>query len=132
MIYSRTTTNGTVSDVCGRVEQASIDNKFGVLGQINLRAKMKEKGVDFDRDCVVIEVCNPQIANRALRTHMGVSTLLPCRISVFQEEPGSKTIHVATMKPGALLGLMTIPGLDAFASEVEATLVKIIDEVCRE
>ncbi|MBL1218080.1 MAG: DUF302 domain-containing protein [Planctomycetes bacterium] len=130
MIYSKTTSNGTVSDVCGRVEQASLDNKFGVLGRHNLREKMQEKGVAFDRDCIVLEVCNPHVASQALGVHMGVSTLLPCRISVYQEKQGSQTVHVSTMKPCALLGLMTMPGLDTFASEVEAALVKIIDEAC--
>ena len=35
-------------------------HKFGVLGVHDLRAKLAEKGVAFDRECRVFEVCNPQ------------------------------------------------------------------------
>ena len=56
---------------------------------------------------------------------MGVATVLPCRISVYED--GGKTV-IATLKPTALLGLFGAPELDPLAREVEAVLIAIIDE----
>ena len=100
--------------------------KFGVLGVHNLRQKMNEKGVPFQRDCVVFEVCNPQQASKVLEGDMSISTALPCRVSVYQE--GGKT-KIATLKPTALIGLFKNPGLESTAKEVERSLLGIMRDL---
>ena len=45
------------------LEAAVARHKFGVLGVHDLRARMVEKGVTFDRECRIFEVCNPRQAN---------------------------------------------------------------------
>ena len=56
---------------------------------------------------------------------MSVSTALPCRISVYQEN--GKTV-LATLKPTTLLAMFDVPSLQRVAQEVEDTLVKIMKE----
>ena len=101
-------------------------HKFGVLGTHNLKQKMNEKGVPFERDCLVFEVCNPQQASKVLEADMSISTALPCRVSVYQE--GGK-IKIATLKPTALMGLFQNPALRTVAVEVEKTLFEIMQEL---
>ena len=60
---------------------------------------MAKKGVEFTHECRVFEVCQPQQAKEVLEQDMSISTMLPCRISVYEEE--GKTI-LATLKPTAL------------------------------
>ena len=118
----------TLADVTKDLEQAVARHKFGVLGVHDLKAKMAEKGVPFDRECRVFEVCNPHQAKRVLEANLEISTALPCRISVYQE--GDKT-KLATIKPTTLIELFASPGLREVAREVEATLEKIMVEAAR-
>jgi uncharacterized protein (DUF302 family) len=106
-------------EVCGKY-------KFGVLGYYNLRQKLQEKGIPFDRECLVFEVCNPQQAKKVLDDNIAIATALPCRIAVYQED--GKT-HLATIKPTALLALFPNPELQPVAEEVEETLIRIMNEL---
>lgn len=110
------------------LERAVVRHKFGVLGVHDLKAKMAEKGVDFERECRIFEVCNPHQAKRVLEANLEISTALPCRISLYEE--GGKT-KLATLKPTALIGLYPSPGLKGVAEDVEATLIRIMDEAAR-
>ena len=118
---------GSVDEVCKKVEAAAVANQFGVLGSIDLKAKMNAKGVAFGPEVRVVEVCSPTHAKMALEAGMVISTALPCRISVYQE--GGK-VQVATLKPTALLDMFGKPGLTQLAQEVEAVILRIIDTAC--
>ncbi len=100
-------------------------HQFGTLGTIDLRQKMKEKGVPFEHDCVVFEVCNPKQAKAVLEGDMSVSSALPCRISVYEEK--GKTV-IATIRPTKLFALFGDSALEPVARDVEKTLVAIVDE----
>lgn len=115
--------------ICQRLPEIAQQHKFGVLATHNLREKMESKGVPFHRECRVIEVCNPQQAQEVLSQAIEISTALPCRISVYEE--GGRTI-LATIKPTALLTLFGVAGAAAAAQVVEDTMVRIMEETCRE
>src|SRR5438046_8613872 len=89
-------TRKKILDVARDLEAAAQRHKFGIMGVIDLRAKMQEKGVAYDRDCLIVEVCNPQQAKKVLENHPEISTVLPCRISLYAE--GGEVV-VATIKP---------------------------------
>jgi uncharacterized protein (DUF302 family) len=114
------------------LQQTAIDlpaaiqaNHFGLMHTHNLRETMTRKGVAFTNECLVFEVCNPQQAKKVLERDMGISTALPCRISVYEE--GGRTI-LATIRPSMLLALFQAPQLAPVAAEVEATMMKIMRE----
>ena len=119
-------TKKSVQEIEKLFPQVAAKYKFGVLGVHNLRQKMNEKGVPFDQDCMVFEVCNPQKAKSVLEGNMGLSTALPCRVSVYREEGKTK---IATIKPTTLLGLFGASGLKSVAEEVERDLFKIMDDL---
>ena len=126
MIYVKET-NGPIESVVERLEQASAANRFGVLSIHNLKEKMGAKGVDFDCECRVMEVCNPHKAKEVLEENMSISTALPCRISIYEDDA---KIKVATIRPTMLLNLFDSTELQAVAREVEDTLIRIIDTAC--
>jgi uncharacterized protein (DUF302 family) len=111
--------------VAADLEAAVTRHKFGVLGVHDLRATMAKKGVAFDRECRIFEVCNPQQAKKVLEANLEISTALPCRISIYEE--GGRT-RLATIKPTAMLALYANPELKAVAEEVEATIERIMAE----
>jgi len=118
-------TDKTVSEVAAALQAAVQANHFGVMQVHNLKETMAKKGVEFDRDCLIFEVCHPQQAKKVLDENMSISTALPCRISIYEQ--GGKTI-LATLKPTALLAMFNSPQLEGVAQEVEATIVKIMEE----
>ena len=86
---------------------------------------MTKKGVEFARECLIFEVCQPQQAKKVLDENMSVSAALPCRISVYEE--AGKTM-LATLKPTTLLAMFNAPQLEKVAQEIEVTIVKIMKE----
>jgi uncharacterized protein (DUF302 family) len=116
----------TVEQVKDRLVSSAQNNKFGVLAVHNIKEKMKEKGVDYSGECVVVEVCSPHMAKEALEALPEFSTMLPCRISVYKTQTG-KT-RVATIRPSFLVDIFKAPQLTDFGREVEEILCKIIKE----
>jgi len=114
-----------IDQVCQDLEKAVAGHKFGVLTIHNLKETMRKKGVEFDQECRIFEVCNPHQAKRVLEKDMTLSTALPCRISVFTE--GGK-VKLATLKPTALISQFNVPDLQPVAMEVEETLIQIMKE----
>jgi len=118
-------TDKSVSEAAVALHAAVEANHFGVMQVHNLKETMAKKGVEFERECLIFEVCQPQQAKRVLDQNMSVSTALPCRISIYEE--GGKTI-LATLKPTTLLAMFNAPQLEGVAQEVEHTIVKIMKE----
>ena len=114
-------------------EQASADlesavkrHGFGVLHVHDLGATLRSKGIAFDNQCKVFEVCNPGQAARVLSADMRLSMALPCRISVFTEAGRTK---IGLVKPaGMLSALSRDPALVQVAREVEEVTMKMVDE----
>lgn len=126
MVYMREA-RGSVDEVCEKLMQACSDNAFGVLGMHDLTEKLNSKGVTFHRACRILEVCNPKQARDVLEADMTISTVLPCRISVFEE---NGQVRVATLKPTALFQLFNNKEMAHVARKVEETLERIIDVAC--
>ena len=118
-------TDKTVSESAAALRAAVEVNRFGVMQVHDLKETMTKKGVEFARECLIFEVCQPQQAKKVLDENMSVSTALPCRISIYDD--GGKTI-LATLKPTTLLALFNTPQLEGVAQEVENTIVTIMQE----
>jgi uncharacterized protein (DUF302 family) len=118
-------TDKTISAAAAALEAAVKANHFAVMQVHNFKEIMTKKGVEFARECMIFEVCQPQQAKKVLEQNMGVSTALPCRISVYEEE--GKTV-LATLKPTDLLAMFNVPRLEIVARDVENTIVNIMKE----
>jgi uncharacterized protein (DUF302 family) len=118
-------TEKTVSKAAAALQAAVQANHFGVMQVHNLKETMAKKGVEFARECLIFEVCQPQQAKKVLDQNMSVSTALPCRITLYEE--GGKTI-LAALKPTTLLAMFNAPQLEGVAQEVEDSMVKIMNE----
>ncbi len=118
-------TDKTVSDAAAALQTAVQVHHFGVMQVHNLKETMTKKGVELAHECLIFEVCQPQQAKKVLDANMSVCTALPCRISVYEE--GGETI-LATLKPTTLLAMFKSPQLEGVAQEVEATILKIMEE----
>ncbi len=115
----------SVEAVGKRLEEAVKAHKFGVIAVIDLKAKMAEKGLEFQNACKIYEVCNPGQAKKVLDRQMSIATALPCRIAVYEED---SRVKVSTMLPTQILDLFEQASLGPVASEVETAIKAMIDE----
>jgi uncharacterized protein (DUF302 family) len=114
-------------------DQASADldsavgrNGFGVLHVHDLGATLRSKGIEFEEQCKVFEVCNPVQAAKVLSTDMRLNMALPCRISVFTDK--GKT-RIGLIKPVQMLSALSDEAtLLEVSQEVEAKTIKMVDE----
>lgn len=105
----KVSTNKSVSNAAAALQAAVQANHFGVMQVHNLKETMAKKGVEFEPECLIFEVCQPQQAKKVLEQNMSVSTALPCRISIYEEN--GKAI-LATLKPTTLLAMFNTPQLE--------------------
>lgn len=121
-----TTTKKSVDEIAAQLPDACTAHGFGVLGVHDLRAKLREKGQEWDTPCLVFDVCNPVQAKRVLTAQPNVSAVLPCRISAFPAEEG-KT-RLVTVRPTRMIEMFGAE-LQDVAREVEETLEAILNDV---
>lgn len=115
----------SLEEIDQRLKEAAARHKFGVIAVHDLKEKMREKGVDFEGECRIYEVCNPQQAKKVLEANGAVSTALPCRISIYRAGEVNK---LATLLPTALMKLFGSAELEPVAQEVEQVIVAMMQE----
>ncbi len=107
------------------IRDAAQRHRFGVLNVLDLRATLRNKGIDLGSEARVYDICNPQAASQALAHDPAVATLLPCRIAVYSTAAGSTLAMVHPTDLFAASGLHIDSPLPA---DVERELIAIIDE----
>jgi uncharacterized protein (DUF302 family) len=108
------------------LRDAIMSRGFGVVAVHDLRETMAKKGVDLGRACDIYEVCNPHQAKQVLDSDMSISSALPCRISVYEED--GKT-RLSTILPSLLLSVFGREDLATVAEEVSVVIQDSLHEV---
>ena len=100
-------------------------NKFGVLWELDFKDKLKEKGLEFDTNYKILEVCNPVKAKEVLIKNIEAGYFLPCKMVVYEKE-GS--VYIGMIKPTELIKMIGDKKLIAIAKDIEKVLKKSIDD----
>jgi uncharacterized protein (DUF302 family) len=99
---------------------------FGVLCEIDIKEKLKEKlGVDFV-NYLILGACNPPLAYGALQQEMNIGLLLPCNVVAYEREGG---VFVAAVDAAKMLSVVGNPALTATADQVNQKLRRVIDNI---
>jgi len=108
------------------LEAAVKRNGFGVLHVHDLGATLRGKGILFEEECKIFEVCNPKQAAKVLSADMRLNMALPCRISVFTDK--DKTM-IGLIRPAEMLAALSQDErLAQTAKEVEDKTIRMVDE----
>jgi len=115
----------SVQEVVNNIQEIASNYKFGVLHVHNVKETLNLKGVDFDKECQILDICNPNYAKQFLGEDMSLSSVMPCKITVYTDK-GETNITL-----NSLVQLVDDinPDMIDLAQEVQNTLLEIIDEV---
>tara|TARA_B100000579_G_scaffold409237_1_gene398087 strand:- start:382 stop:714 length:333 start_codon:yes stop_codon:yes gene_type:complete len=101
-----------------------MEKGFGVITEINIREKLKEKlGVDF-RDYKILGSCHPPSAFESLEVDLDVGMLLPCNFVIWDNMDGSVTI--ATLKASSLLSVLKNKELNEVGLKVDELVTSVM------
>ncbi len=114
----------SVQEVVDKILEICSNYKFGVQHIHNLRETLISKGIDFKNDCQVLDVCNPNVANEFLSTDMSLSSIMPCKISIYKED--GKTM-IALNSIVQLVDDIN-PDLIDLAQKTQKTILELIKE----
>ncbi len=99
---------------------------FGIITEIDLKEKFREKlNVDF-RNYKILGACNPEIAYKAIQLEDKIGAMLPCNV-VVQENNGE--VEISAINPLTSIGALDNSKLKDLASEVSKKLKVVIERV---
>jgi uncharacterized protein (DUF302 family) len=125
--YFAKTIDASFEDAIVKTTDALKKYGFGVLTEIRIHDKLKEKiGVDFQK-YTILGACNPPFAHKALLAENKIGTMLPCNVIVQEIAPGK--IEVAAVNPIESMKAITNPELGEVAFQVTEMLKKVIEEL---
>ena len=125
-MYYIVETEKTFAQASADLDSAVKRNGFGVLHVHDLGSTLRSKGIEFEEQCKVFEVCNPVQAAKVLSTDMRLNMALPCRISVFTDKGKTK---IGLIKPAQMLSALSQDAaLVKVSEDVETMTIQMVDE----
>jgi len=122
--YFSKTIQASFEEAIQRATDSLKTEGFGVLTEIKIHEKLKEKlGVDFQR-YTILGACNPAYAYKALQSENKIGTMLPCNVVV--QDLGDGNIEIAAVNPIESMKAIDNPELGAVATQVTEMLKRVV------
>jgi uncharacterized protein (DUF302 family) len=101
---------------------------YGVLCEIDVKAKLEEKlGVERE-PYVILGACNPPLASEALDVEPKLGVLLPCNVAIYEREGRTR---VAAVEPERMLSIVGNEELGPIATKVREDLGRVVGEIVK-
>ncbi|SEF64073.1 Uncharacterized conserved protein, DUF302 family [Caloramator fervidus] len=118
--------NKRYEDALDEIAEKLEKSKFGVIWRMNYQDKLKEKGVAYDGNFTILEVCNPYKAKEVLEKDIKIGYFLPCKIAVYEDED---KVKVGFIDPEYLIKDLNKDELKNIAKEVKEKIISIINSL---
>ena len=101
---------------------------YGVLCEIDVKAKLEEKlGVERE-PYVILGACNPPLASEGLNAEPDLGALLPCNVVIYERQGRTR---VAAVEPERMLSIVGNEGLGPIATRVREDLARVVEEIAK-
>lgn len=112
------------AEATGKVREELAREGFGIISEIDIKEKFREKlNKDF-RNYLILGACNPGLAYRAFAAEINIGTLLPCNVAVYSLSESRTAVMV--MDPAAALALVGNPQLKELAESVKESMLRVV------
>jgi uncharacterized protein (DUF302 family) len=99
---------------------------FGVLTEIDVQNKVKEKlGIDMNK-YIILGACNPQHAYKAILIEENIGLMLPCNVIIYEKD--GKTV-LSFIRPMVAMQMVDNLQLQKVSEEVEGKLKNAFDAI---
>lgn len=123
-LYEKDSSYG-IQETLERVKAQLNAAGFGVLWELNFKDKLKEKGLKYDYNFWILEVCNPPKALKVLESVQEAGYFLPCKVVVYETK---ESVRVGLPKPTELIELISgDEEVQTVAEQVEMILVNALN-----
>jgi uncharacterized protein (DUF302 family) len=112
------------NDAIKRTTDALKLEGFGIITEIDLQEKFKEKlGVTYKK-YRILGACNPGYAYKAVLLEERIGTMLPCNVLVIEQ--GENKTEVSAVNPIASMMAIENKDLESIAMEITEKLKRVI------
>lgn len=124
--YNKRVVEGEFDDVVDEVTGRLEEEGFGILSDIDVQEKFKEKlGLDEYRRYRILGACNPPLAEEGLDAEIDLGVLLPCNVVVYENDDGE--VVVSAVDPHAMLSAVDNPAINAISDDVSERFDRVLD-----
>lgn len=119
-------TSLSFEEAADRARELLQEAGYGVLAEIDVKAKLEEK-LGIEREpYLILGACNPPLARQGLDAEPELGALLPCNVVVYEREGRT---HVAAVEPETMLSVVDNDELASIAQQVRQDLTRVVEEV---
>ena len=114
-------------DVESRIREELQEKGFGILTEISVDETLKEKLDQDFRRYKILGACHPPTAFEALSSELEIGLLLPCNVTIWENEDG--TVTISAINAEKMLGFTQRDDLEHLSVQVNDWLKAAVDAV---
>ena len=127
MYYLNKTVHCSFEEAEAKIRASLKDIGFGILTEIDMQSTMQSRlGKDIGK-YKILGACNPEFAYNAIQVEQKIGIMLPCNVTVIENEEGS--IDISVMDPVVALGIVSNKAVDPYAQEVKDLIEQALDNL---
>jgi uncharacterized protein (DUF302 family) len=116
------------AEAVNRIRDLLEEAGYGVLCEIDVKAKLEEKLGAEREPYVILGACNPPLASEGLDTEPKLGVLLPCNVVVYEREGRTR---VAAVEPERMLSMVGNEELGPIAKRIREDLGRVVEEIAK-
>ena len=114
-------------DVESSMREELQEKGFGILTEISVDETLKEKLDQDFRRYKILGACHPPTAFEALSSELEIGLLLPCNVTIWENEDG--TVTISAINAEKMLGFTQRDDLEHLSVQVNDWLKAAVDAV---
>lgn len=88
-----------------KVKAALAEQQFGIITEVNMHEKFKEKGIDANaKPYRLLGACNPKLAYETVQAEENIGLFLPCKVIIKYID--DQTTEVVMIDPSEVMSML--------------------------